>query len=78
MTILIILQLYREIDITKEKISMIIKAGANVVITTGGIDNICAKYFIESGIMAIRRVDKKDLRQIAKATGGKNIVLKFI
>jgi len=67
----------REIDITKEKISMIIKAGANVVITTGGIDNICAKYFIESGIMAIRRVDKKDLRQIAKATGAQIVLSMF-
>lgn len=67
----------REIDITKEKINMIIKSGANVVITTGGIDNICAKYFIESGIMAIRRVDKKDLRQIAKATGAHIVLSMF-
>jgi T-complex protein 1 subunit alpha len=61
---------YRELDITKEKINLILKSGANVVLTTGGIDGPCAKYFLDSGVMAVRRVDKKDLRLIAKATGG--------
>lgn len=62
--------LFREIDITKETIHKIIESGANVVLTTGGIDNLCSKYFIETNVMAVRRVTKKDLRQIAKATGG--------
>jgi len=61
----------REIDITKETIHKIIESGANVVLTTGGIDNLCSKYFIETNVMAVRRVTKKDLRQIAKATGAK-------
>jgi len=59
----------REIDITKETINMILASGANVVLTTGGIDTLCSKYFIEAGVMAVRRVEKRDLRQIAKATG---------
>ena len=48
---------------------MILKSGATVVVTTGGIDTLCSKYFTDAGVMAIRRVDKRDLRQVAKATG---------
>jgi len=60
----------READITKEKISLILKAGANVVLTTKGIDDLCMKYFVEAGAMAVRRCKKEDLRRIGKATGG--------
>jgi T-complex protein 1 subunit alpha len=49
---------------------MILKAGANVVLTTKGIDDVCMKYFVELGVMAVRRCKKEDLRTIAKATGG--------
>lgn len=47
----------------------ILNAGANVVLTTGGIDDMCLKYFIEAGAMAVRRCKKNDLKRIAKATG---------
>lgn len=59
----------RESDITKETIQKILSAGANVVLTTGGIDDLCLKYFIEAGAMAVRRCKKNDLKRIAKATG---------
>merc|ERR1719419_2208811 len=59
----------RESDISKERIQMILNAGANVILTTGGIDDLCLKYFVEAGAMAVRRVKKPDLRRIAKATG---------
>lgn len=59
----------RESDITKETIMRILNAGANVVLTTGGIDDLCLKYFIEAGAMAVRRCKKNDLKRIAKATG---------
>lgn len=61
---------FRESDITKERIQKILAAGANVVLTTGGIDDMCLKYFVDSGAMAVRRVLKRDLKRIAKATGG--------
>lgn len=61
----------RESDITKERIQKILSAGATVVLTTGGIDDMCLKYFVDAGAMAVRRVLKKDLKRIAKATGGK-------
>jgi len=60
----------READITKERIQKILSAGANVILTSGGIDDLCLKYFVESGTMAVRRCKKIDLRRIAKATGG--------
>eukprot|EP01119_Soliformovum_irregulare_P006781 TRINITY_DN19207_c0_g1_i1.p1 TRINITY_DN19207_c0_g1~~TRINITY_DN19207_c0_g1_i1.p1 ORF type:complete len:541 (-),score=186.07 TRINITY_DN19207_c0_g1_i1:191-1813(-) len=64
----------REMDITKEKIQLILKAGANVILTTKGIDDLCLKYFVEAGAIAVRRCKKEDLRRIAKATGGKLII----
>jgi T-complex protein 1 subunit alpha len=59
----------REVDIVKERINLILKSGANVVLTTKGIDDLCMKYFIEAGAMAVRRCKKEDLRRICKATG---------
>lgn len=60
----------RESDITKERIQKILSTGANVILTTGGIDDLCLKYFVEAGAMAVRRCKKADLKRIAKATGG--------
>ncbi|PNW77496.1 hypothetical protein CHLRE_10g439100v5 [Chlamydomonas reinhardtii] len=59
----------RENDITKERIQKILASGANVVLTTKGIDDMALKYFVEAGVVACRRVEKDDLRRIAKATG---------
>ncbi|KAG5354210.1 T-complex protein 1 subunit alpha [Termitomyces sp. T112] len=60
----------REAEITLERIRKILAAGANVVLTTKGIDDLCLKEFVEAGAMAVRRCRKEDLRRIAKATGG--------
>ncbi|XP_053211932.1 T-complex protein 1 subunit alpha-like [Panonychus citri] len=59
----------RECDIAKERMQKIIAAGANVILTTGGIDEMCAKYLVEAGAMGVRRVRKMDLKKIAKASG---------
>ncbi|KAL5242208.1 hypothetical protein ACI65C_009618 [Semiaphis heraclei] len=59
----------RESDITKERVQKILATGANVILCTGGIDDICLKYFIEAKALAVRRVKKVDLKRIAKATG---------
>lgn len=56
-------------DITKERIQKILGTGVNVVLVSGGIDDLCLKYFVENGAMAVRRVKKADLKRIAKATG---------
>ncbi|KAI9292045.1 T-complex protein 1 subunit alpha [Neoconidiobolus thromboides FSU 785] len=59
----------REIELTTEKIKLILDTGANVILTTKGIDDMCLKLFVEAGAMAVRRCKKEDLRRIAKATG---------
>ncbi len=60
----------REIEITTERIQKILNAGANVILTTKGIDDTCLKCFVEANAMAVRRCKKDDLKRIAKATGG--------
>ena len=59
----------RESDITRERIQKILDAGANVILTTKGIDDTCLKYFVEAGAMACRRVPRDDLRRVARMTG---------
>ncbi|EJD32579.1 GroEL equatorial domain-like protein, partial [Auricularia subglabra TFB-10046 SS5] len=58
-----------ESEITLERIRKILAAGANVVFTTKGIDDLCLKSFVEAGAMAVRRCKKEDLRRLAKAAG---------
>jgi T-complex protein 1 subunit alpha len=62
-----------ESEITLERIRKILASGANVVLTTKGIDDLCLKEFVEAGAIAVRRCLKEDLRRIAKATGGQLI-----
>ncbi|XWS09444.1 hypothetical protein CRYUN_Cryun40dG0085100 [Craigia yunnanensis] len=67
----------READMTKECIEKLLKAGANVVLTTKGIDDMALKYFVEAGAIAVRRVCKEDMRHVAKATGA-TMKIKFV
>ncbi|GMF97854.1 unnamed protein product [[Candida] boidinii] len=60
----------REYGIVLERVRKIINSGANVVLTTKGIDDLCLKEFVEAKVMAVRRCKKEDLRRIARATGG--------
>lgn len=53
---------------------MIIASGANVVLCSRGIDDFALKYFVEAGVIAIRRVPKSDLKRIANNSGAKVIV----
>merc|ERR1711865_119383 len=64
----------QEMNITKEKIMKIVDAGTNVLFTTKGIDDMAMKYLVEAGVLAVRRVDKKDIRRIAKCTGAQLIL----
>ena len=59
----------RESGIVLERVDMILKSGANVILTTKGIDDMVLKLFVEKHAMAVRRCRKEDLRRIAKATG---------
>jgi T-complex protein 1 subunit alpha len=53
---------------------MIINSGATVVLCSRGIDDFALKYFVEAGVIAIRRVKKFDLRRIAKSTGARVVI----
>ena len=59
----------QEFEITAKRIQMILAAGANVILCSKGIDDMALKYFVEAGAIACRRVNRDDLRRIAKATG---------
>ena len=59
----------KEMELTTDKIKKILATGANVIMTTKGIDDLCLKLFVEHGAMAVRRCKKEDLKRIAKATG---------
>ncbi|QOU19030.1 Alpha subunit of chaperonin-containing T-complex [Brettanomyces bruxellensis] len=58
-----------EQELVLKKVKMIIDAGANVVLTTKGIDDLCLKEFVEHKVLAVRRCKREDLRRIARATG---------
>merc|ERR1719161_3538370 len=64
----------KEADITKDRIQLLLNAGANVILTTKGIDDMAIKYFVEAGALAVRRVKKEDMRRIAKLTGGQMMI----
>ena len=61
-------------DICRDRCQKIIDAGANVVLCSRGIDDFALKYFVEAGVIAIRRVKKFDLRRIAKSTGARVVI----
>merc|ERR1719506_2080135 len=61
----------REAKITKDRIQLVIDSGANVILTSKGIDDYSLKFLVEAGVMGVRRCLKSDLKRIAKATGGK-------
>ena len=61
-------------DVTKDRVQKIIKAGANVVLCAGGIDDFAMKYFVEAGVIAVRRVKKGDLRKISKSSGAQLVI----
>ena len=59
----------QESKITLDRVRKILATGANVVLTTKGIDDLCLKLFVEAGAMAVRRVKREDMRRVARATG---------
>eukprot|EP00355_Strombidium_rassoulzadegani_P003644 CAMPEP_0168619108 /NCGR_PEP_ID=MMETSP0449_2-20121227/6428_1 /TAXON_ID=1082188 /ORGANISM="Strombidium rassoulzadegani, Strain ras09" /LENGTH=535 /DNA_ID=CAMNT_0008660025 /DNA_START=1 /DNA_END=1605 /DNA_ORIENTATION=+ len=63
-----------EMDVCKQRCQKIIASGANVVLCSRGIDDFALKYFVEAGVIAIRRVPKSDLKRIANNTGAKIVV----
>ncbi len=46
-------------------------AGANVVVSQKGIDDVVFHYLAKEGIYAVKQVKERDLQKLARATGGK-------
>jgi T-complex protein 1 subunit alpha len=61
-------------DVCRERCNKILESGANVILCSKGIDDFALKYFVEHKTIAIRRVEKSDLRRIANSTGAKIVV----
>jgi T-complex protein 1 subunit alpha len=55
--------------VLKERVGKILAAGANVILTSMGIDDLASKYMVEAGCIGLRRVSKGDINRIAKLTG---------
>jgi thermosome len=53
----------------KEAADKVIASGANVVFCQKGIDDMAQHYLANAGILALRRVIKKDMDKLSKATG---------
>ncbi len=55
----------------KGMVTKIISAGANVVFTQKGIDDLAQHFLAKEKIIAVRRVKKSDMDALARATGAK-------
>ena len=56
----------KEIELTRQKCQAIINVKPDLVLLTGGLDEICVKMFIEANISAVRRVHIDELRILNK------------
>jgi thermosome len=50
-------------------VDKVIKSKANVIFCQKGIDDVAQHYLTKAGILAIRRVKKSDIENLARATG---------
>ncbi|KNH04296.1 T-complex protein 1 alpha subunit [Perkinsela sp. CCAP 1560/4] len=61
----------REMNITRERVRKLITAGANVILTTNGMDDAIQKLLTDAGVIGARRVPREEMVRLARATGGK-------
>ena len=54
-------------------VDKVARSGATVIFCQKGIDDVAQHYLTKAGILAVRRVKKSDIENLARATGG-NIV----
>ena len=59
----------KEQEILIQRLELIVKAGANVIFTTQGMDDIASKFLVKHGVMGLRRIDYAEMKKLAKATG---------
>jgi thermosome len=61
----------QEEKMIREKVEVIAKSGANVLVCQKGIDDIAQHFLTKKGIYAVRRAKKSDMEALARATGAK-------
>jgi thermosome len=54
-------------------VDKVVRSGATVLFCQKGIDDVAQHYLTKAGILAVRRIKKSDIENLARATGG-NIV----
>ncbi|OAG29552.1 T-complex protein 1 subunit alpha [Nematocida displodere] len=59
----------KETHTSTEKVKKLVKSGVNVIFTTKGLSDSCAKVLIEAGAIGVRRCKREDLERIATVTG---------
>ena len=59
----------KEIEMGLNKLNLIIKSGANVILTTGTIRESYCRILAKHNIMGIKFVSKSDIKKIANASG---------
>lgn len=57
----------------KSLVDALAKAGANVVVSQKGMDDIASYFMAKKGIMGIKNVSRSDLEKLAKSVGAKII-----
>ena len=57
----------------RELVDKLVDVGANVVFCQKGIDDLVQHFLAQEGIMAVRRVKKSQVKQIARATGARAV-----
>src|SRR4030042_5218266 len=62
-----------EENMVNTMVNKVVKSGAPVLFCQKGIDDVAQHYLTKAGILAVRRIKKSDIENLARATGG-NIV----
>lgn len=59
----------KEESMLKDMVEKVKKSGATVLFTQKGIDDLAQHFLAKAGILAVRRIKKSDMDQLARATG---------
>jgi len=59
------------LDMLVNLTNQILSSGANVILTTKGIDDLPAKIIAKNGSIGVRRINLENLKKISNACGGK-------
>lgn len=61
----------KELEILMNLTNQILESGANIILTTKGIDELASKIIAKNGSMGVRRITIENLKKISNACGGK-------